>query len=1108
MNDSFNILIKKLDQFIRKYYKNQIIKGLILTVTILFVFYLTIFVAEYFGRFTIKLRTIIFYTAIVISAGVFIKYILQPFFGLFKIGKIISRKQATYIISKYFPDVKDKLLNTIELHNLTDDNYSKDLIIASVEQRINDLKPVPFVNAINFKTNFKFVKYLAIAVGVGLLIYIINPAVISEGSERIIKHNKEYIKPAPFKFTLLNDSLFVEKGMDYKLLLNVTGEYVPQEVYMSYSSNTFLMKKIDNSNYEYSFKNINNSVDFYFIGNSLNSTKYRLNVLPSPTIINFIVSIDVPKYTGENDRILNNIGDITIPEGTRVNWNFSTRDIEDLDIIFNEKTYSCLNNNENFEFEKRFTETTSYSVNVSNKYVQKKKFVKYVVNVVPDLFPNISVASVQDSLKPFIYYFFASISDDYGFSSLNFQYNVNDKLDTIIEIPFNKNSLSDEFFFSFDFSQPNISNDEKIEYFFEVKDNDRVNGFKSSRSNMFVYKFPSKNEVDSMLDNSSEKMEKLMKESKELAKELKKDVKKLRDKSFEDEMTSWEQSQLVESILDKEKKLDEMLKDLSEENQKKNEMENAMSEQEKEILEKQKMIQELLENLMTDELKELLDKLQKLKDEMKPEDMKDLSEDMDLSLEDLEDQLDKNLEMLKRYDLEEKLNKKVEELDELAKEQDDLSKDADKKDANSEELGEKQKEQKDKFDEIKEEYKELLEDNEELKEPMDLQDFEKQFDEIGENMQEDQESLEKGNNKKASKGQKSSSKKMESLSKAMQSMMDSNGAEQSMEDMDNLRQIIENVIDFSFDQERIMQDLGAIDANNPKMNTLIEDQNKIEDDFVIIRDSLLALASRVAQLGPLVNKELVQIEKKLKKLHSEFDEDRRINIATREQQFVMTSSNNLALLLGETMQQMQQQMSSEMQGNQQCQKPGQGKPSMSQMKGMQESLKNQIQSLIDQMQDGKGGKNGKPKMDPNALNKRLGQMLAQQEVFQKMLKEMGHKSGIKPGTQKLLNEINKMVEENQNEIINKSITPRLLERQKLILSRLLEAEKSENKREIEKKRKSKENQRELISNPEDYFKTKETKGNFSELFDKSNVSLKSYYNKKYRKYLKNLQNNP
>ncbi len=1105
MNDSFNILIEKLDQFIRKYYKNQIVKGLILSVTILILFYLTIFTAEYFGHFSIKFRTALFFTALLISIAVFVKFILIPLLGFFKIGKIISRKQATYIIARHFPDVQDKLLNTIELHNLSDDKYSSELILASIEQRISKLKPIPFVNAINIKANYKLFRYMAIAVVLVLLIYVFSPSIISEGSERIIKYNKEYVKPAPFEFILQNDSLYIEKGNDFKLRMKITGDYVPQDAYLTYSRNKFLMKKIDNSNFEYNFRNVNNSFEFYFEASNIVSTKYKLNVLPSPTIINFTVDVDVPAYTGESDRIIENIGDITIPQGSKVKWSFSTKDIENLDILFGKEIISCdkMRDAETFEFEKRFVESSSYSINVSNRFVKKKRFVKYIVNVIPDLYPNINVASVQDSLKPFIYYFMGNISDDYGFSNLTFQYNIDDEKDTIIEIPFPKNSLSSEFYFAFDFSKYILTDDKKVEYYFEVFDNDRVNGYKSTRSNMFVYNIPSKLEIDSMLDNSSDKMEKLMKESKDVAKQMKDAMKKMKDKSFEEEMSTWEQSQIIEDVLDNEKKLEDLLNELSEENQKKNELENTSDEQKKDILEKQEMIQELLDNLLTDELKELLEKLRKLQDEMSPEDLKEMSEEMDMSLDDLQDQLDKNLEMLKRYDLEEKINKDIDELNKLAEKQEELSEKAKDKDANSEDLAKEQQEQQKQFDQLKKDYEEQLKKNEELEDPMNLQDFEEQFGEIGKNMEEDKENLDKGKNKKASKGQQKNSQQMKSLAKAMQSMMESSGSQQAMEDMDNLKQIIENVVSFSFDQERIMKELGEIEPSNPKMNTLIVEQHKIEDDFVIIHDSIMALASRIPQISSLVNKEIIQIEKKLKKLNNEFDEDRRINIATREQQFVMTSANNLALLLGETMKQMQQQMSSEMQGQQQCQKPGNGKPSMSQMKGMQQSLKNQIQGLIDQMKEGQGNKS---KMDKQALNKRLGQMLAQQEIFQKMLKEMGGKSGIKPGTQKLLNEINQLVKDNQKELVNKQITPRLMERQKLILSRLLEAEKSENKREIEKKRKSKENRKELISNPEKYFEKGKMKENFSELFDKNNISLKSYYKKKYKKYLLNLQN--
>ena len=1105
MSDGFEILISKLDSFIRKYYKNQLIKGGILVLSLMLGAVLFVASLEYFGRFSIVARTILFYTLLTFGVLIIIKFLIIPFLGLLRIGKTISRKQASSIISSHFPEIKDKLFNTIELHNLEDMAYSKELILASITQRIEELKPIPFVRAVSFKSNFRFLKYLIAVVILFVSTIALKPSIINEGSERILNHNIFYKKPAPFSFTINNDSLIAEKGDDYILEVSVTGDYAPEQLFISIRGNKSIMQKVSNIEYKYEFRSVNNDIDFMFTADDIESENYRLVVLPPPVIIDFILSVDVPDYTGESDEILNNIGDVTVPEGTRIKWEFTTQDIENLSMIFGDDTAVCSSKNDEayFEYTDVFMKNTKYSINTSNKYVTKTDVLKYFINVVPDIFPDINVVAVKDSVKPFIYYFIGNISDDYGFSSLSFNYSIDDEQDTSIFIPVGKNIINEKFYYAYDFSILVKGEDNKIEYYFEVFDNDKINGFKSSRSNLFVYQLPSKGQMDSIRDDQSEKMEKLMKESMDIANQLKKDVKKLKEEKIKNELSDWEKSKLIEDIVNKEQRLENILDQLSNENKVKNEIENTLSEDQKEILEKQDMIQELLDNILSDELKDLIEELKKLQEEMKPEDMDKLTDDLDLSIEDLKDQLDRNLELLKKYEIEEKVNRQIEDLKQLSKDQEELSEKSADKESDPDSLKNEQEKQQEKFEKLMDEYKELQEDNKKLESPMNLDDFEQQKKDIKDNFSQDKESLNKGNNKKASKGQSQNSKKLDKMSEDMQKMMDSNSGQQAGENMEDLQQIIENLVTFSFDQERIMQTLKEKDTNDPSVNTLIDEQNKIEDDFVIINDSITKLAMRVPQLGPMVNRELVSINKKLIRIQDEI-ETRRINEIVKEQQFVMTSANNLALLLSEALEAMQKQMSQDMSGEQQCQKQGQGKPSMSQMKGMQQSLKQQLEGLIDQMKSGKGDKS---KQEGDAINKRIAQMLAQQEIFSQMLKEMSTKSGLSPETQKLLNEINKLAKDNEKELANKNITPKLLERQKLILSRLLEAEKSENKREIENKRESKENRLELLSNPDEILDHNKDKNNFNELFEKKNVSLKTYYNKKYKKYIETLKEN-
>ena len=70
--------------------------------------------------------------------------------------KGIDFKIASEIIGNHFADVKDKLLNFLELSSQQSESV---LLLASIEQKGNDLQPIPFSNAIDFSKNKRFLPY-------------------------------------------------------------------------------------------------------------------------------------------------------------------------------------------------------------------------------------------------------------------------------------------------------------------------------------------------------------------------------------------------------------------------------------------------------------------------------------------------------------------------------------------------------------------------------------------------------------------------------------------------------------------------------------------------------------------------------------------------------------------------------------------------------------------------------------------------------------------------------------------------------------------------------------------------------------------------------------
>src|SRR5262245_6565910 len=160
---NYEILLGKLDEFIRKYYKNQLIRGAIYTFTALLAAWIVFTSLEYFGHFSTTVRTILFWTFISVALVSLWKGVIIPLSHLYRMGKIISHEQAADIIGRHFSNVQDKLLNTLQLKAESDRmGQSSALLIAGIEQKTEELKPIPFTSAIDLRKNRKYFRYAAI----------------------------------------------------------------------------------------------------------------------------------------------------------------------------------------------------------------------------------------------------------------------------------------------------------------------------------------------------------------------------------------------------------------------------------------------------------------------------------------------------------------------------------------------------------------------------------------------------------------------------------------------------------------------------------------------------------------------------------------------------------------------------------------------------------------------------------------------------------------------------------------------------------------------------------------------------------------------------------
>ncbi len=342
----------------------------------------------------------------------------------------------------------------------------------------------------------------------------------------------------------------------------------------------------------------------------------------------------------------------------------------------------------------------------------------------------------------------------------------------------------------------------------------------------------------------------------------------------------------------------------------------------------------------------------------------------------------------------------------------------------------------------------------------------------------------------------------------MQQMMKMNQMQQMEQDVKAMRQLLENLVNLSFDQEQLIEDVNKTIPNTPAYVELVREQFKLKDDFKHIEDSLTVLAKRVFQLQGYITEKVADVKKSLNKSIDNLEAREKRN-ATVQQQFAMTYVNDLALMLSESMDQMQQQMAQQMSGQQMCEKPGsdgqdgQGnspgkkgnKPGMGGLPQLQDQLNQQIQRMQQMMKDGK-----------NPSSRDFAEMAAKQAAIRKALQDLKReKQQQGKGAGKELQDIINQMDKTETDLVNKRLPNDVNKRQQEILTRMLEHEKAEKEREYDNERKSeqpKNTEPKIPSAMEEYLRKR--KGQV-ELFKTVSPSLKPYYKNLVEEYFRALE---
>lgn len=1108
----YNELIDKLDKFIRKYHTNLLIKGLLWFISGFAGLFLIFVLLEYFGYFNTLTRALLFYSFVVFNLIVFILFVARPIAGILRLGKRISFEEAARIIGVHFKnEIDDKITNTLQLKKYLDANPgSADLIIAGIEQKSSGLKKVPFTKAVDFKVNLKYVPYAA-----GLFIILLTgwqmfPYIFKESAGRIIRYEQQYERPAPFQINILNPlPLKAVKNERFKLVIAAEGNVLPAQVDISFRNTTQRMVAKEKNTFEFEFRSVNEPIQFFLTAGSFKFGPWFIDVISKATLKNFSIIANYPPYTGLEQQNFINIGDIEVPLGTKLRWEVYTEDTDSISFYY-KNTHNGFKEIRRsvYKFETTALNDFQYNIIAKNEEFGSGDSLGYHVRTKPDLYPSISLREYQDSVMLSHIFFEGLIRDDYGFNDLAFYYrvyrgNLTDEQSNDInnyrrmDIDFDPGNLNQTFYHHFNLNNIDLNPGQSVDYFFRVTDNDAINGPKSTDSRLYTFTIPDYDELLAETLAGEEEIKSGLGQSREEINTIQREIDQLRRSMLESETITWEQQESLKQLLDKQQQAQENYEKLREFSESQNIRDQQFRKQDDNILKKQEELQKLFEEVLTDEMKELYQKIQEELEKLNREEVFQMLDQFQFEMSDLENRLDRALELFKQLQVERMLSESIETLDRLKEEQDALGNELDEG-ADMNDLAQDQEQLNQDFDRLSELLQDMMQRNEELVRPNPLDDTSEMQENIWEMLKEALEQLMQNNKDEAQQQQNNASGAMQQMGNSLKAMQAAMQQQNMAEDIRTLREILDNLIKTSFAQEDLMEEVREVNVRDPRFVNLIQDQRKISNDLKMIQDSLNALAKRQIQIESYVTREIAQINLNIDQAIDHLI-NRRKHTGVSRQQFVMTHVNNLALLLNESMQNMQMQMQAQGEGD--PSQSGEGSPGFQDLRQMQE----QMNQMLEQLRDGHQPLPGESGEEGMSLSEQLARMAAEQEAIRNRLNELANQLRRDGEETRELEQIMREMERTELDIVTNNISRQTQLRQQRILTRLLEHEKAHMEREQEERRVGETAKIYDLSNPEDFFEYNRIKNRSIEMLRSLPPGFKPHYRNLVEIYFLNVE---
>ncbi len=1104
MTSAVSLLRRRLRDFKRRYYLREALKGAIIAVLVTLLWAFLAFAVAYYYPLSSAVRSGLFYGSLVGLVLVWAATVFRPLFQALTLKAVLSDEAAAAIIGEHFPEIEDRLLNVLQLEKTgAADPASHRLLEAAIAQKALRLRTFPFELAVRFRQAFRFLKYLGPVAAVLLLVWWMAPAVFSEGARRIIQYQQPIDAFAPFRFVIANPSLEVPRGHAFELQVRVEGKELPDEVFVVTEGQRFPMQKTTQG-FRFLFRDVRRSFPFHLEAKGFRSEPYTLRVLPSPALKGLTVKAEYPAYLNLQPEVFSDDANLEVPMGTRLTWEVRTRDVEKVFFRWPDTVMPAATAGTNLFALTRQTRTGGpYRIVLAHSAAAAADTHEYFLTVIPDAPPSITASFVVDTVAYRYVTVRGEVADDHGFSAFWWFWTTDPagKRWRKQRLPLPEKGIRQAPFFHWKALDSFWQQASEVKMYLLIADNDAVTGPKTARTPVFTLKKPSEDALHQQEKEAQEKAFRQMSSAAGSTGALRRRTEQKMIELMQRKDLSWQDRQMLRQTLqqleEQRRKWQQAIEELDKMERRQRQLETA----DPRTLEALKALRERMEQVFDETFRKQLAELEKMLRDNRTGDLEQKLKELLEQQKAVEQAMKRDMAMYKRWRMERTMEWEALKLEDLARRQEELARKTRTESQPSDSLRAQQQDLKKELDSLAEAHKALEKLARELEE--EVPDLREGMENAGQQMQQAAQRLRQKQNGKAAGAQQAAAQQMKKMAQTMMASLQQRRKNTLMVSRRKLRQILDNLLEVSRRQEALERH-ATVSPRSRQFLRMMERQRQLNEVMADVEDSLYALAKKVPIIQGYVFKEVDEIHHQQRRVVTYMTE-RNLRMTRETQRRVMMSVNKLALMLSEILDNLTMQLSSMMSSSGQCDNPV-PMPSLGQMEQMQKALQQQMQSM---QKGAQGQKQGQPR-NGRQMTEEMARILMQQEALRYQIRRLREEQQAEQRKKlnPILRDIEKMMEQVENDIVHQRLGPATTRRMERIRVRMLEAEKARRQQDESPERESRTAEFVPPTPPPALKKYLEEKRRHAELLRRLPPQLTPFYQQRAQRYLRRLSKRP